>query len=82
MVAKAAVPPARVRLGHEDAIGVPQCAQGLEREVLGVAGTDAHADEHAGAHAIAPASRRRIPAPAAATRRAATAGVAAQWVCR
>ena len=48
----------------------------------GSPGTDADADQHAGAHAIASASRRRVPAAAAATSRAATAGVAAQWVCR
>ena len=73
---------ARVGLGDEDAVGLLQRAQRLEREVLGVAGADADADERSPAHAIASATGRRAPAAAAATSRAATAGVAAQWVCR
>ena len=51
---------ARVGLGDEDAVGLPQRAQRLEREVLGVAGADADADQHAGGHAIASATGRRI----------------------
>ena len=67
---------ARVGLGHEHPVGGLELAQRLERDVLRVAGADAHAHQraaHAGtSHALA----------AIATSRRATFGVAAQCGCR
>ena len=67
---------ARVGLWHEHPVGGLELAQRLERDVLRIAGPDAHAHQR-------PAHTDTSRALAAiATRRRATSGVAAQWVCR
>jgi hypothetical protein len=67
--------------GHEDPVGGLEHLDGAHGDEAGVPGPDTHAGQpprHRGGHART-ASRDRA---AAATNRAATAGVAAQWVWR